>query len=817
MKPGRRAPRPIDEGAVPRFWRRRLSDRARAALAGGLIVCVGLAGSLFVASELRANARASNRASFESATTDIANTLDAKLDTSAELTRTMRAIATLEPNVGQQRLLAWYQELQRGTLTPHGLASALIRLVPAAQLPAFRREVAAEPAFRAALGGKLQVVPPGDRPSYCLIRGVVGGGAQAPASPGLIDYCAPAAAGSPQAQYGALFASASTTGKFVVTPLPAPGTPWQAVIAAAVYRRTASLDTNASRRAATAGVIGTTFESGSLIGSAIGEHHSIELNLYHENAGGSEELIGRSAGARIHRTGGFSVRRSFGADWLIEATGTGNSVISADGRALLALGLGVFITVLLLMLYLVLSRSRSRAWVLVDKRTDELDYTALHDALTDLPNRALVLDRAEQLIARARRLAVPVTALFMDIDGFKQINERHGRAAGDEILRRVAARLQTVLRDNDTVGRLGADDFLMLVDSAGLDAAPELVAERLLDVIRQPMELSELSSASLSITASVGIATGVPKTAETLIQDADLARQEAKALGGNRYAHFESAMQTAAQDRIHLEMDLGEALQERQFFIQYQPVVSLDDERIVGVEALLRWRHPRKGLIVPEQFIPIAEASGLIVPIGRWVLEEACTQASKWRRRGYLIDIAVNVSARQLERPELIEEVRGALSRSGLTPGALTLEITETALMRTPDATAELLGGLKTLGVRVAIDDFGTGYSSLAYLRQFPVDTLKIDRTFITGLAVSSEARTLVHTLIQLGSALGLQTLAEGIENHDQVRILRREGCELAQGFLFARPLSPEDLEVHLERALDTHGAATPALAPAGR
>jgi EAL domain-containing protein (putative c-di-GMP-specific phosphodiesterase class I) len=266
-------------------------------------------------------------------------------------------------------------------------------------------------------------------------------------------------------------------------------------------------------------------------------------------------------------------------------------------------------------------------------------------------------------------------------------------------------------------------------------------------------------------------------------------------------------MQVAAQDRIHLETDLAVALAADQFFLVYQPMVELQSEQIVGVEALLRWRHPTSGVISPEVFIPIAEENGLIIAVGRWVLEQACAQSVAWRQRGHPLNISVNVSARQLERPEFVEEVRCALTGSGIEPATLTLEITETALMRSPDATARLLADLKALGVRIAVDDFGTGYSSLAYLRQFPVDSLKIDRTFITGLALSSEAHALTHTLIQLGAALGLQTLAEGVEHHSQVRELQREGCDLAQGFLFARPLHPNDLELLL-RGADLPGHA---------
>jgi diguanylate cyclase (GGDEF)-like protein len=475
--------------------------------------------------------------------------------------------------------------------------------------------------------------------------------------------------------------------------------------------------------------------------------------------------------------------------------GPPDSALSADAQGLIVLGVGLLVSVLAFLLYRVLSRSRRRAWGLVGEKIDELEYRALHDPLTDLPNRSLILDRAGHALARARRMDVPVSALFVDVDGFKLINDRYGHKAGDEILRQVAARLRTVLRESDTVGRIGGDEFVMLVDLTGLNTAPELVAERILDVLRQPMELASPPRAPVSVTASVGVTSGLPATAEELLEDADLAMCKAKAAGKDGYVLFESAMQTDARDRMQLEMDLAGALQADQLFLVYQPVLDLASGRPVSVEALLRWRHPTRGVIAPDVFIPIAEENGLIVPIGRWVLQQACAQGTAWRRNGYLLDISVNVSAIQLERGEFVEEVRTALRDADLPPAALTLEITETVLMRKPDTTARLLAELKALSLRIAVDDFGTGYSSLAYLRQFPVDSLKIDRTFIKGLALSREAHALTHTLIQLGKALDLQTLAEGVEHDSQVHELQREGCDLAQGFLFARPLTPDAVE----------------------
>ena len=771
------------------------SSRLRTFLIGALIVAIGVAGSVLLASEWRASSLHANRKSFEATVADLSGTLAARLQTKVELTRAMRSIATLEPNAGDTRYVQWYRQLQRGAPTPPDVTAVFIQAVPAAELPAFRAQAEADPTARKALHGSFQIVPSGRRPFYCLTRATVGNPSGKTVYPPLLDYCAPVLPGIGKSPYAALIRTERTTGALIVTPLPGLGVASLVGISEAVYRSGAPLATAPERRAAFRGIIGTSFTGTALLDSLIARHNSLTLALYHRNSGDPLELIGRAGAHPRGRSPGYSERLSLGEGWLVQVSGTADSPLAADAQGAIALVFGLLVTLLVFLLWRVLSRSRQRAWGLVGEKTDELEYRALHDPLTDLPNRTLVLDRAEQILARGRRQDVPVTALFVDIDGFKQINDRHGHHAGDEVLRQVGARLKTVLRENDTVGRLGGDEFVMLIDSLGLDAAPELVAERILDVLRQPIRLSESSREPLLVTASIGIATGRPASAEDLMQDADLALYKAKALGKDGYVKFETAMQTAAQDRIHLEMDLGNALDAKQFFLVYQPMLDLEHERVVGVEALLRWRHRSGEVIPPDAFIPIAEDSGLIVPIGRWVLDQACLQGAAWHAQGHDLNISVNVSARQLERPEFVDEVRAALADSGLHPATLTLEITETVLMRKPESTAQLLAELKRLGVRIAVDDFGTGYSSLAYLRQFPVDSLKIDRTFITGLALSSEAHALTHTLIQLGKALGLQTLAEGVEQHSQVRALQREGCDLAQGFLFARPLAPDALE----------------------
>jgi len=446
----------------------------------------------------------------------------------------------------------------------------------------------------------------------------------------------------------------------------------------------------------------------------------------------------------------------------------------------------------------------------LDRRQQELTFMATHDALTDLPNRALVVDRLEQMLLRARHSKTPVAALFIDLDGFKNINDTLGHAAGDELLRAVAARLDGVVRDVDALGRLGGDEFVIVAAEMSLLAGPELVAERLLDTLKEPFKLGD-EEIPVTVTASIGIASGERASAAELLRDADIAMYRAKWAGRNRYVVFECEMGDAVQSRMELEMDLRVALDNDEFFLAFQPTFNLSDMSPNGLEALIRWNSPTRGIVQPDDFIPLLEETGLITSIGNWVLQRACAQAAAWRDQGYRIGIAVNVSARQLDGDEIVDHVRRALSDSGLEPRALTLEITETTLMRDAKDTVRRLTDIKSLGVRVAIDDFGTGYSSLSHLRQFPVDALKIDRSFITGLAHNLEGESLIHTLVQLGKALSIETIAEGIEQPNELSLLRAEHCDGGQGFLFAKPLDVAATERFLEHFLKDGGAVATA------
>jgi diguanylate cyclase (GGDEF)-like protein len=454
---------------------------------------------------------------------------------------------------------------------------------------------------------------------------------------------------------------------------------------------------------------------------------------------------------------------------------------------------------------------RRRADEELTRRQEELAFLATHDTLTGLPNRTLILDRVEQMLVRARRNQTPVAALFVDLDNFKSINDTLGHGAGDELLRAVAARLDGIVRATDALGRLGGDEFVVIAEELSLAAGPEVIAERLLEALKEPFKLSEQET-RLTVTASIGIAMGERDSAEDLLRDADIAMYQAKWNGRNRFVVFESGMQDAVQSRMELEMDLREALERDEFFLVYQPTFDLRNMSPTGVEALIRWNSPARGLVQPNDFIPLLEETGLIVQIGKWVLGEACRQGAAWRRAGYPLSMAVNISGRQLDVDDFISDVQEALAESGLDPVALTIEITETTLMRNAEETARRLAAIKQLGVRIAIDDFGTGYSSLAHLQRFPVDALKIDRSFITGLTHNDEGETLIRSLVQLGKALSIETLAEGIEQPQELTLLREEQCDSGQGFLFAKPL---DVAASEEFLRNWRGPTAAAVEPA--
>jgi diguanylate cyclase (GGDEF)-like protein len=442
----------------------------------------------------------------------------------------------------------------------------------------------------------------------------------------------------------------------------------------------------------------------------------------------------------------------------------------------------------------------------------QLTRQAFEDSLTGLPNRALFRDRVEHAVARNQRGGGRVTLLLVDLDDFKMVNDTLGHAAGDELIASVADRMSQQVRPSDTLARLGGDEFAVLVEDVDEIEAAAL-AERLLAAIREPVRLGNRDFVG---TASIGVATtkadGTLTDTGELLRDADLAMYSAKAAGRDRFAVFDPAMYAdilrEADERSQLEI----ALAHDEFVVHYQPIVDLPSGRLTGVEALVRWRHPQRGLIGPNAFIPLAESTGLIVPLGRWVLRQACRQAVTWHANlpgAEELRVSVNLSPRQFQYASLVGDVQEILVETGIDPGRVVLEITESLLMQDTDATIATLEQLRALGVQLAIDDFGTGYSSLSYLKRFPVNILKIDRSFVNGITTDPEDATLAEAVVQLGRALHLQTVAEGIETADQQAALRLLGCEYGQGYLYARPAEASEIEGLLANLRD--GSREPA------
>ena len=421
---------------------------------------------------------------------------------------------------------------------------------------------------------------------------------------------------------------------------------------------------------------------------------------------------------------------------------------------------------------------------------DQLSHQAFHDDLTGLPNRALLLNRLQQALKRTGRQDDQVALLFMDLDNFKYVNDSLGHRAGDDLLVGVAGRLKWCLGPEDTVARLGGDEFVVLLEKVSDVSEAAAVAELISRELEAPFDLN---GQEVFVTTSTGIVLGGSGEAEDLLRDADVAMYRSKEAGKDRHEVYKTGMRARASQRLGLEGDLRRAVERggEQFVVRYQPEVEVETGRTVGFEALVRWHHPERGLVLPGEFVPLAEDTGLIVPIGLRVLEQACRQAQALRQRGNgYPTMYVNLSARQFKEPALVEDISRIIAATGMDPTRLALEITESDVMNDAAAAVVALSRLKALGIGLAIDDFGTGYSSMSYLKRFPVDCLKIDRSFISGLGEGTgDDEVIAAGMVSLAHALGLSVVAEGVETEAQLSRLRNMGCEVAQGYYFAKPL----------------------------
>ncbi|MBN2885403.1 MAG: EAL domain-containing protein, partial [Chromatiaceae bacterium] len=420
-----------------------------------------------------------------------------------------------------------------------------------------------------------------------------------------------------------------------------------------------------------------------------------------------------------------------------------------------------------------------------------IEHLAYYDALTELPNRTLLTQRAELALSMATQLDKPLAVLFLDLDRFKEVNDSLGHPEGDALLLQAAARLRALVRDTDTLSRLGGDEFVLLLPGAE-ESGTLKVAEKILAAFRAPFSLS---GHPLGITISIGIAIFPHdgQNVDELLKNADTALHRAKQNGRNQLEFYDRTMNVATFERLMLESELRQAQQGRQLRAFYQPKIRLSDGQLVGAEALVRWQHPKRGLVPPGHFIPVAETSGLIVELGEWMLDEVCAQLAHWRQEGLaLISVAVNLGARHFREPDLVDRIRERLARHGLPAHCLELELTESVLLDNAPQIGASLAALEHLGVGLAIDDFGTGYSSLGYLKRLPLTTLKIDRSFVQDLETDPDDRVLAATIVALGHSLELEIVAEGVESEAQRRLLLEQGCDLAQGYLFS-PAVPAD------------------------
>jgi diguanylate cyclase len=781
-----------------RLIERMRSRRGYGMLITALIVLIGaLASVLGARADARSDAKQAQLA-FHLASSGIASSLKQTIQHEEDLVVAASAFFMTNPDASPAAFDRWMASVHAMARYPELENIGLVKLVRGSRLKAFEARLAANPVRP--LGplstglGSFEVLPSGRRPYYCL---AVAGMARSAATylPAGLDYCSVSPQLIAERDAGltgyAPVINGPTTSLGVETPL---------------YRGKTAPGTVAARRRTFVGWLGELVQPDVVLRSALEGHPNLAVTFRYASR---YSHVAFTRGAARAGAQSITIPLLVGAGalgnshegWTVQTfTAEIPSDVFARWDSLALLIGGVLLSVVLGLLMLVLFTTRARALTLVREKTSELSqknrelsHQALHDTLTGLPNRALVLDRTGQLIKRAARVpGTIVGALFIDVDGFKHVNDNLGHAAGDRLLATVGQRLLATVREQDTVGRLGGDEFVVLGEFSSEEVTVDRLADRITDVLREPIDLPE-EERTISITASVGVAVGRYSTPDALLRDADLALYAAKAAGKDRYALFDASAKTSVQDRVQLQADLSAAAQERQFFLLYQPIFRLPSRELVGVEALIRWRHPRLHVVVPpDEFISLAEESGLIVPIGRWVLDEACKQAAQWRVEGLAIPVSVNVSACQLGRDGFVEDVQRALQRHGVQPQSLTLEITETVLMRNARAASRHLHEIKALGVSIAIDDFGTGYASLSQLQRLPVDVLKIDRSFVAALDDGHRSRQLLQAILGVGQALSLAVVAEGVETQSELIAIEEMGCEMCQGFLMGRPGPPE-------------------------
>ena len=746
----------------------------RLALALAFVVA-GVITSFLVAKSIANSDAAAARHSFAHSTATVAATLKPAIQHGEDLLTSAGTYFAHNAVGSPAEFRAWARWARVVHSHPELQSLSLLMLVRRHELPEFISRLAGFtkgarlPATKALLGS-LKITPPGERGYHCLALAGVSRGASTTPVTGR-DYCAVDTALLPTRDTAATIYGtvrlAHGSGLEVLTP---------------VYRGDLTPKSDLGRRAAFVGWLREVLDPAPILSGARTAEPALAIRLRHQTPGstaiftsGTQPQTALTATAQLPN--GWSMRTFAPVP---------SAALSANTDTETALLAGILLSVLFGAVVLLLGPGRRG--MSSPKPAGPVKREELYDQLTGLPNRGLTLDRAERMLARAgRQSGIMVGALFIDIDWFKDVNDKLGNEAGDQLLKIVGERLDGVIRTHDTVGRYGGDEFIVLVESAARGMRLDSLARRIIESLHKPVELEGFGP-SFCVTASIGVAFGRYATPEDLLRDAHMALFAAKAAGKDRYTLFNANMRSVIEGRGVLENDLSRALEEEQFTLLYQPIFDLSTQAVFAVESLLRWHHPTKGEIAPDDFIPLAEESGLIVPIGRWVLEQACTNAAAWSVAGHRVAVAVKVSANQLNRDGFATDVRRALQQSGLQPELLILEIAETTVMLDATGASRRLADLRQLGVRIAIDDFGGGYAYRSDLQRMPIDFLKVDRSSLAASDDEDYRSWLLEAILVFGRDLALTVIAKGVESQEQLWVLKEMGCAMAQGYFMGEP-----------------------------
>jgi diguanylate cyclase (GGDEF)-like protein len=780
-------PRPRGTGRLGKLTHGR---KALSAAIAVLCVAAGTVGSVLAAHAVANHDSANARSSFHQGSVSIASALKLAIQREEELAVSAGTFFAANPKASPKEFARWVKWARTIRRFPELENLGLVTIVRQSQLAAFEARVTghaikpetseATPALEPA-GSQTEgfaIAPASNHHYYCLTSAELARSTGVAAPAGL-DYCAQSAA----------LLLARDTGVSRYAPASLGGTPALAV-ETPVYRGNSTPHSVFGRTAASVGWLRELLIPGVVLREVLKGHPATAVRLSYTANG---RHLAFTSGSTPHSD--ESATSSLDDGWTVTTFAVAPSTaVLSDGEALAVLIGGILVSLLVGLLAFISGAGRgperaSRA------KTPEVPHDDLHDPLTGLPNRPLMLDRAECMLARAgRQSGLLVGALFIDIDWFKDVNDKLGQSAGDQLLRTVAERLEGVVRSGDTVGRLGDDEFVILVESAARGARLDALARRVIEALHKPFELEDFGP-NFFMTASIGLAFGRYATPDDLLRDAQLALHAAKAAGKDRYTLFNANMRSVIEGRGVLEVELNTALAERQFSLLYQPIYDLATGKVAALEAGICWLHPKKGEIAPADFIPLAEETGLIVPIGRWALEEACSRAAGWNVAGHRVGVTVKVSANQLNREGFATDVLRALQQSGVEPSLLTLEIAETTVMSDVTAAVARLQEIKRLGVRVAIDDFGgSGYAHHGDLRRLPVDFLKVDRSSLAAADDEDYRSWLLEAILIVGRDLSLTVVAKGIETYEQLTTLQSMGCGMAQGLFMGKPTAVESL-----------------------